>query len=107
MVTTQTVTADESGDILGDKDDTEIELERIIFGDEAGFHERVRYHGAASYERDVLDINRPGSSKVVEENDLEGVDDSDVRTVSENGLSLHVTLMFLLAVLPRLWPFCG
>lgn len=57
------------GDEVSDKDDTELELERLVFGDSAGFREGLQSSALAD--------------RAVEEDDgeaaaLDGLDDADV-----------------------------
>lgn len=66
-----------------EKDETELELEKLVFGDEAGFQE-----GLGAYKRKFRTIVREGveeDQRGVEQLDelgegIEGVDDADVRT---------------------------
>ena len=62
----------ESNDPM-EKDETELELEKAVFGDEAGFLEELASHrlGTAAYS--------PESAEAAseEEKDFEGVDDAD------------------------------
>ena len=72
--------ANHDGDVSMEKDETEDELEKLVFGDDVGFQEGLKLHGQSS---DVLktkskDPGRRKSNKDTEE-DIEGVDDSDVR----------------------------
>ena len=69
------------GDISMEKDDTETELEKLVFGDDAGFQEGLKYHGHKLYTSagKSKDLVRPKSNKDAEEEDIEGVQDSDVR----------------------------
>lgn len=72
-----------------EKDETELELEKYVFGDEAGFQEGIDAHGRSSYatgsggeeeeeeeEEDHLRNDQPEE----EEAGIEGVDDGDVCT---------------------------
>lgn len=66
-----------------EKDKTELELEKLVFGDEAGFHQSL-----SAYERDTHGLKSDAISKDQSDNGeekqddegIEGVDDADVRT---------------------------
>lgn len=61
-----------------DKDNMEIELQKAVFGDDAGFHERVKEHGLAQHNRS----REAGTPRGVEdwaEVDVGDLDDADVR----------------------------
>ncbi len=72
----------ESDDPL-EKDETELELEKLVFGDEAGFYDGLKSHQegafrtrleAAEYHQDMAQISD-------EDQGLRGVDDADVRSM--------------------------
>ena len=78
----------ESEDFLGvesddpmEKDENELQLERMVFGDEAGFQSNLRYHAA---EDDLVEVEHHGEiheqdfSIKEERAGLEGVADTDV-----------------------------
>ena len=66
-----------------EKDETELELEKLVFGDAAGFHEGLRSHQEDAFPT-KLDINSEGEDDSAQDEDegLEGVDDADVCTVT-------------------------
>ena len=68
-------------DVSMGKDETERELEKLVFGDDAGFNDGLKFLGQASYTSAGIsnDLVRPRSNKVPDEEDIEGVQDSDVR----------------------------
>ena len=80
---------DKVSDVSMVKDDTEFELERLVFGDDAGFHERLRSFGdgAALPKAPTTCLNRQRSPEDTAEDDLEGVDDSGVCWIYKNRLS--------------------
>ncbi|KAI4197253.1 MAG: hypothetical protein LQ346_003041 [Caloplaca aetnensis] len=60
-----------------DKDNMEIELQKAVFGDDAGFHERVKEHGLAQHNRS----REAGTPRGVEdwaEVDVGDLDDADL-----------------------------
>ena len=68
-----------------EKDETEMELERLLFGDEQGFHERLRSHGTGTGVLVPAVTEEDGREEdVLEGEGLEGVDDADVCTFSES-----------------------
>ena len=76
----------ESSDDAGNqgKDETELELERLIFGDDAGFREGLKLHRLGTPETVQEDHHKTGegvgggSSR--EDEDLEALEDADVGT---------------------------
>lgn len=76
---------DDSSDAFGgfesdeeeEKDSTELELEAAVFGDEAGFHERLKRHGVT---RDNRDFTTTVAKDVQDEaeDDIRDIDDADV-----------------------------
>lgn len=65
------------------KDETEEKLERLLFGDTAGFHDALREHDVEGMElvlRDSGSEDGKGDGEE-EEGGLEGVDDADVRLI--------------------------
>ena len=65
-----------------EKDETEIELEKLVFGDESGFYEGLRsYNGANDDLRDLVDGDQQHAQDDLEEGNLEGLDDADVCNV--------------------------
>lgn len=69
------------GDNLMEKDKTEVELEKLLFGDDAGFYKSLQPHGQGS-----APLTAPaGQSQHVEQDrldqkGLEDIDDADVCT---------------------------
>ena len=68
-------------DVSMEKDETERELEKLVFGDDAGFNDGLKFLGQKSYASagQSKDLVRPNSNQDAEEEDIEGVQDSDVR----------------------------
>lgn len=68
-------------DISIEKDETELRLEKILFGDNVGFHEDLKYHqkgvGAAGENGDV-DLHADSDENTAPEAGMEGIDDADV-----------------------------
>ena len=62
----------ESDDLPG-KDKTELELEKLLFGDEIGFHESLKPHGQI-----VAPMSQPAEHGRLPEEGLEEIDDADV-----------------------------
>lgn len=62
----------ESDDLV-EKDTTELELEKLLFGDETGFHETLKPHGQI-----FAPITQPAEQCRLQEEGLEEVDDADV-----------------------------
>lgn len=62
----------ESDDSIG-KDKTELELEKLVFGDEIGFHEGLKPHGQGA-----APASQPGEQDPLQEEALEEIDDADV-----------------------------
>ena len=59
------------------KDKTELELEKLVFGDEIGFHEGLKPHGHRA-----APTSQPGGQDRLEEKGLEEIDDADVCTLN-------------------------
>ena len=67
------------GDDSMAKDTTEIELEKLVFGDKPAFHEGLKSYGDASIDlAGSVDSDRQQAQDGLEEGDLEGFDDADV-----------------------------
>jgi len=71
------------GDVYTDKDDTELELEKLVFGDDAGFHNALRtFEDGAVASNSTLpysgDEEEEGDQAPGEAEGLEGVNDADV-----------------------------
>lgn len=64
-----------------EKDDTELRLEKILFGDNVGFHEDLKNHqkgvGAAGENGDV-EFQPDSGENTAPEAEMEGIDDADV-----------------------------
>ncbi|KAL8943315.1 MAG: hypothetical protein Q9216_001158 [Gyalolechia sp. 2 TL-2023] len=77
--------ADDSSDAFGDfksneeeeKDSSELELETAVFGDEAGFHERLKRHGVTKDDHEFTTIVAKGVQDEVED-DIRNMDDADL-----------------------------
>lgn len=66
-----------------EKDETELELEKLVFGDEAGFQEGLSAYQRKSYiiDQEGREGAQRGDDQLEElEEGIEGVDDADVRT---------------------------
>ncbi|MCJ1384781.1 hypothetical protein MMC17_007899 [Xylographa soralifera] len=82
-----------------EKDETELELEKLVFGDDAGFRE-----GLKLYRNDTVDPIEEGSeedvavdsAEEVEEGDLDAVDDADLFFV-DSGPSINCNQDLILA----------
>ena len=64
-----------------EKDDTELELEKLVFGDNAGFQEGLKSYGQRDIDLDssgAEDESKAGGQAVGAEEELEAVDDADV-----------------------------
>ena len=67
------------GDDSTAKDTTEIELEKLVFGDTPGFHEGLKSYRDASIDlARSVNSDRQQAQDGLEEGDLEGFDDADV-----------------------------
>lgn len=64
------------------KDATELELEKLVFGDELGFYDGLKSANHATVSRTGKDAELSVDADVdkLTEEGLEGVDDADVRT---------------------------
>ncbi|KAL9603957.1 MAG: hypothetical protein Q9179_002019 [Wetmoreana sp. 5 TL-2023] len=64
-----------------EKDSLELELENAVFGDELGFHEHLREHGA-SRDRHIRPLLGPSASQNTmrndEQDDIQDIDDADL-----------------------------
>ena len=61
------------------KDTTEIELEKLVFGDKPGFHKGLKSYRDASIDlAPSVNSDRQQAQNGLEEGDLEGFDDADV-----------------------------
>lgn len=71
-------------DDSSEKDKTELELEKLVFGDEAGFQEGIstyeRKYYTAEHDLVVRDENSDEYQVGQDQEGLEGVDDADVCT---------------------------
>lgn len=66
-------------DEIMEKDKTEIELEKLVFGDELGFHEALKsYKDPSTDLPDLVDGDRQPSERNAEQGNFEGLDDADV-----------------------------
>jgi len=66
-----------------EKDATELELEKLVFGNEKGFHDDLKVHkkNCLAQYSNVAEEPREKSGLEVEDEGLEGLDDSAVRSV--------------------------
>ncbi|KAL9595832.1 MAG: hypothetical protein Q9219_006209 [cf. Caloplaca sp. 3 TL-2023] len=74
--TTDVFTGFESGG-EEDKDSTELELERAVFGDEPGFYERLKAHGSRRDNRDNLTPAKSVAHDAIAD-DVRDIDDADL-----------------------------
>ena len=69
--------------IQQDKGNTELELEKAVFGDEFGFHEHLREHALAAGDRTRMitegTLSHTSKDKDDALNDIEDIRDADVR----------------------------
>ena len=96
LLATQDELSDDSEGLDSDdpmeKDETEVELEKLVFGDDAGFHEGLKSYNENAFPTKLksnAEDQRNAAQVSDEEQALQGVDDADVRT-----------LAMLLALLP-------
>ena len=61
-----------------DKDSTELELEKAVFGDDAGFHEGLKAHGVTRDNDKRNNIAQEDRDDEAED-DIRDIDDADVR----------------------------
>ena len=86
-----------------EKDKTEIELEKRVFGDDPGFHEGLKsYKNSGTDFQGLLDGERQQIQGSLEVGKLENLDDANVG--KSNCASVWLSLNILPAVLPRLHP---
>lgn len=66
-----------------EKDEMEIELEKIVFGDEKGFLDELKAHNKSEVTRytDTVEEDKGEGPSELEDGGLEGLDDSAVRTI--------------------------
>ena len=84
-----------------EKDKTEIELEKLVFGDDSGFHEGLKsYEAGGPNFQGLLDGERQQIQASLEDGKLENLDDADVG--NSNSASVWLSLNILPAILPRL-----
>ncbi|MCJ1287700.1 hypothetical protein MMC26_007052 [Xylographa opegraphella] len=90
--------ASEDGEAM-EKDETELELEKLVFGDDAGFRE-----GLKLYRNDTVDLTKErseedvviGGTEEVAEGDLDAVDDADLFFI-DSGPSINPNQELILA----------
>ena len=83
----------DTDDLVG-KDATELELEKVLFGDDIGFHESLKPHGQIS-----APTSKQAEQVRLQEEGLEEIDDSDV-CILNWALGLHkIELIPALALL--------
>ena len=90
-------------DLSTDHDETEQKLEKLVFGDNAGFLRNLKNHRGTDH---LLSSNDASSNvetpaKDSDDNDLEGVRDSDVGAT--DSLAWLKGLNSAIAVLPGFW----
>ena len=71
----------DSNDPSMEKDVTERELEKVIFGDDVGFHENLKHFGdgIVEYDEEYSDQAGQNSTRATDEEDFESLEDSQVR----------------------------
>lgn len=85
-----------------EKDETEIELEKLLFGDNTGFHEGLKTRGRAAGAL-VQHGNEQSQREVqdgIADEGLEGVDDADVCIFHDSTLTSTCRLILCSAVFP-------
>ena len=71
--------ASDFSDEAVEKDETEIELEKLVFGDDSGFHEGlISYTDDSNGLRSLMDGESQEDRNGLEKANLEGLDDADV-----------------------------
>ena len=71
----------DSDELMG-RDETEVELEKLVFGDDSGFYEGLKSYSEADTEfRGLVDGKRQRARGALEKEELENLDDADVCTV--------------------------
>lgn len=84
-----------------EKDKTEVELKKLVFGDDSGFHEGLKsYETGGPNLQGLLDGERQQIQASLEDRKLENLDDADVG--NSNSASVWLLLNILPAVFPRL-----
>ncbi|MCJ1404120.1 hypothetical protein MMC11_007345 [Xylographa trunciseda] len=86
-----------------EKDETELELEKLVFGDDAGFREGLKLYRndtADSIEGRSEEEIAIGSAEEVEEADLDAVDDADLFFI-DSGPSINPNQDLILAPQPQ------
>ncbi|KAF6223176.1 hypothetical protein HO173_013223 [Letharia columbiana] len=74
-----------------EKDEVEMKLEKMVFGDKAGFHEGLKSHRDASTDlRDLVDGDRQQAQDGLGEGNLEGLDDTDLFFLDSTPSVMHV-----------------
>ncbi len=105
------------GDDAMEKDEIEVELEKLVFGDDAGFHEDLKsYHaGVFTTEHEANAEDQQDTAQVSDEDQgLEDVDDADVRTLimlftpskkilTQNGASSFSSILHRQRLLIQIW----
>lgn len=90
-----------------EKDETEVELEKLVFGDDAGFHEGLRSYNEGAFPTQ-LEANAEDQQNTAqvsdEEQGLQGVEDEDVRALVMLLAPCNKILTGALALFPR---FCS
>ena len=71
---------EDSSDLEMEKDEVEQKLEKVLFGDEAGFHESLKLFGdeTIQYGDEPMELLRKGASQASDDENLEVLDDSEV-----------------------------
>ena len=92
-----------------EKDDTELELEKVVFGDDIGFHEALKSHSQAiaAPSQPATVQSQQEEKHGIEEEGLEDIDDADVGALIESTIPYPVKLTVLSALLPRFEAICG
>lgn len=86
-----------------EKDETEVELEKLVFGDDAGFLEGLKSHRqeVARSEVDQLEEVAEGKDTSADEDEgLEGIADADVKSSVSTTYSILSNLTLSPALLP-------
>ena len=90
-----TVDAIDSDESMEAKDAAEVELERLLFGDDAGFYDGLRAHQTAQAGGKSLQPVVSGEDEVSErqKEELEGINDADVRLTASAVLVARARLI--------------
>lgn len=94
-----------ASDDIPDKDETEEQLEKLLFGDDAGFFEGLKSHptGSQLTHRTKGTVTGAEDAEDAEDEDLESVADENVCTSHVKTTLGTLTRQYSTAFLPRFW----